>query len=129
MVSNGKCKYLHWQKSNQEYCGVKSIKMSTWHSRLFIARRLKQGVAILWSHWNYTLLVVDLWQCPQHVPPPNSLKFSQIQAVFWKIWQNHMLVPPKDLVPPTMGNPGSAPDYPKYLDQFLMVLLATFTSM
>ena len=40
-----------------------------------------------------------------------------------------MLVPPRELVPPPMGNPGSASDYPKYLDQFLMVLLATFTSM
>ena len=39
-----------------------------------------------------------------------------------------MLVPPMELVPP-MGNPGSAPDYSKYLDQFLMVLLVTFTSM
>ena len=27
---------------------------------------------------------------------------------------------------PPMGNPGSASDYCKYLDQFLMVLLETF---
>ena len=27
-----------------------------------------------------------------------------------------------------MGNPGFDPDYPKYLDQFLMVLLETFTT-
>ena len=39
-----------------------------------------------------------------------------------------MLVPPGGLVPPSMGNLGSAPDYPKYCDQFLMVLLATFTT-
>ena len=39
-----------------------------------------------------------------------------------------MLVPPRELVPPPMGNPGSASDYPKYLDQFLMVLFETFTT-
>ena len=66
---------------------------------------------------------------PPHCTPPNSLKFSQIHAVFWKIWQNCMLVTPRELVPPPMGIPGSVPDYPKYLDEFLMVLLATFTSM
>ena len=38
-----------------------------------------------------------------------------------------MLAPPGGLMPPPMGNPGSAPDYPKYLNQFLMGLLATFT--
>ena len=65
------------------------------------------------------------------MPPAYSQqsKISQIHAVFWKIWQNHMLVPLRDLVPPPMGNPGSAPDYPKYLDQFLMVLFTTFTSV
>ena len=39
-----------------------------------------------------------------------------------------MLVPPGWLVLHPIGNPGSAPDYPKYLDQFLMVLLETFTT-
>ena len=72
--------------------------------------------------------MVDLWQCPWHVPPPSSLKFSQIHAVFWKFWQNHVLVPPGWLVLPPILNPRSAPDYPKYLDQFLMVLLETFTT-
>ena len=38
-----------------------------------------------------------------------------------------MIVPPGWLVLPPMGNPGSAPDYPQYIDQFLMVLLETFT--
>ena len=38
-----------------------------------------------------------------------------------------MLVLPRELVPPSMRNPGPTPDYPKYLDQFLMVLLETFT--
>ena len=38
-----------------------------------------------------------------------------------------MLVSPRELVPPPMGNPGSAPDYPKYLARFLMVLLTTFS--
>ena len=33
-----------------------------------------------------------------------------------------MLVPPGRLVPPPMGDPGSALDNPKYLDQFLMIL-------
>ena len=39
-----------------------------------------------------------------------------------------MLVPPGWLVLPPIGNPGSAHDYPKYLYQFLMVLLETFTT-
>ena len=39
-----------------------------------------------------------------------------------------MLVPPRELVPPPMGNPGSTPDYAKYLDQFLIVLLETYTT-
>ena len=29
---------------------------------------------------------------------------------FLENWQNHMLVPPRELVPPPMVNPGSAPD-------------------
>ena len=40
-----------------------------------------------------------------------------------------MLVAIGELVSLPTGNPGSAPDYRKYLDQSLMVLLATFTSM
>ena len=39
-----------------------------------------------------------------------------------------MLVPCGWLALPLMGNPGSAPDYPKYLDQFLTVLLENFTT-
>ena len=38
----------------------------------------------------------------------------------------YMLVPPGWLVLPAMGNSGSVPDYLKYLDQFLMVLLEMF---
>ena len=41
------------------------------------------------------------------VHPPGS-KFFQFHAVFGKIWQNHMLVPPGELAPPPRGNPGSA---------------------
>ena len=47
MVSKRKCKYLHCQKSNQGYSGVKLIKMSMWHSGLIIARQLKQRVSTL----------------------------------------------------------------------------------
>ena len=36
--------------------------------------------------------------------PPHSPKFSQLHAVFRKIWQNHRLAPP-----PRRENPGSAP--------------------
>ena len=46
--------------------------------------------------------VADLGRGAPGAPPPNNPKFSQFHAVFRKIWQNHMLVPP-----PT-GNPGSA---------------------
>ena len=49
---------------------------------------------------------------PRHAPPYGP-KFSQFRAVFRKIWQNHILAPPpphRGLVPPPMGNPGSAPD-------------------
>ena len=116
MVSNGKCKYLHWQKSNQMYSGVKSTKMSTWHSRLIIARWLKQGVATLRFDQNYTLPVVDLWQWSQHVPPQQSKIFSNSCSFLENLAKSYV-------------GAGSAPDYTKYLDQFLMVLLATFTSV
>ena len=36
---------------------------------------------------------------------PYGPKFSQFRAVFWKIWQNHMLAPLGGLSPP----PGTAP--------------------
>ena len=39
-----------------------------------------------------------------------------------------MLATPGELMLCPMGNPGSTPDYRKYLDQFLMALLATFTT-
>ena len=55
---------------------------------------------------------------PPACTPPNSLKFSQIHAVFLKIWQNHMLVHPRELVPPPMGNPGSAPQACKKMVDF-----------
>ena len=38
---------------------------------------------------------------------PSGSKFFQFHAVFGKIWQNRMLVPPGELAPPPMGNPGS----------------------
>ena len=45
--------------------------------------------------------------------PPFGPKCSQLHAVFRKIWQNRMLAPPPPhrgvLVPPSTGNPGSAP--------------------
>ena len=50
------------------------------------------------------------------MPPvrPHGPKFSQFHAVFWKIWQNRMLVPP-GLAPPPTENPGSVPaKFPKY---------------
>ena len=40
---------------------------------------------------------------------PDGPKSSQFHALFWKIWQNRMLMPPRGLVPPPLGNPGSAP--------------------
>ena len=36
-------------------------------------------------------------------------KISQFYAVFWKIWQNLMLAPPRIVGAPPMGNPGSTP--------------------
>ena len=108
-VSNEKCKCLHWQKRGSNYSGVKSTKMWTRGSN-----------PMFWSKLHITssrLRKIPL-ACTPHGP-----KISQISAVFWKIWQNCMLVPPRGLVPPPMGNPGSVPDWPKYLDQFLMVLL------
>ena len=80
--------------------------------KAYYCKMIKTRVASLCFDQNYPLPVVDLWQCPQHEPPPNRLKFPQIHAFFWKFWQNHMLVPPRELVPPPMGKPGFAPDYP-----------------
>ena len=52
--------------------------------------------------------VADLGGAPGAHPPYGS-KFSQFHAVFRKIWQNHMLAPPRGLAPPPTRNPGSAP--------------------
>ena len=38
-------------------------------------------------------------------------KNSQFDAVFRKIWQNHMSAPPGGLAPPPTGNPGSTSDF------------------
>ena len=43
--------------------------------------------------------------------PPRMSKFFQFHAVFRKIWQNRMLAPPGELVPPPWGNLGSATAY------------------
>ena len=40
--------------------------------------------------------------------PPWGPKFFQFHAIFGEIWQNHMLAPPGELVPPRRRNPGSA---------------------
>ena len=42
------------------------------------------------------------------MPSPRGPKFFQFHAVFGENWQNHMLAPPGELVPPPRGNPGSA---------------------
>ena len=39
--------------------------------------------------------VADLGGHPRRAPP-HGPKFSQFHAVFHKIWQNHMLVPPPE---------------------------------
>ena len=39
--------------------------------------------------------------------PPWASKFFRFHAVFRKIWQNRMLAPPGELVPPPQGNPRS----------------------
>ena len=46
-------------------------------------------------------------------PPERAFydpKVSQYHAVVWKIWQNCMLAHPGGLAPPSMENPGSAPE-------------------
>ena len=47
----------------------------------------------------------------RHVPPPPTVQnFCNFMQFFGKFWQNHRLAPPPGwLVPPPMGNPGSAP--------------------
>ena len=44
--------------------------------------------------------------------PPWGSKFFQFHAVFGKIWQNRMLAPPRELAPPSRGNPRSTTGYP-----------------
>ena len=51
--------------------------------------------------------VVDLGRASARAP--YGPKFSQFHAVFRKIWQNHMLAPPRRLAPSPTGNPGPAP--------------------
>ena len=41
----------------------------------------------------HMIAVADPRGRPRRVPPYGP-KFSQFHAVFWKIWQNHMLAPP-----------------------------------
>ena len=58
---------------------------------------------------SYPETVADLGGAPGACPPmaPNFLNFMQFFAKFGNIicWR-----PPRGLVPPPMGNPGSAPD-------------------
>ena len=42
----------------------------------------------------HMIAVADPRGEPPARAPPHGPKFSQFHAVFWKIWQNHMLVPP-----------------------------------
>ena len=68
-----------------------------------------------------TLSVADLHSKILDAPPPRS-KFFQFHAVFGKIWQNLMLMPPlESWRPPPRGNHGSATDYfvCMYLDSVL----------
>ena len=53
-------------------------------------------------------VVADLHSKILDARPPWGSKFFQFHAVFGKIWQNRMLVPPGELAPPPQGNPGSA---------------------
>ena len=46
--------------------------------------------------------LADLRGCTRDVPPPGS-KLYQFHAVFWKIWQNNMSVPPWRVGAPTSG--------------------------
>ena len=59
----------------------------------------------LWDKHIYLYTVADLRGREGRPPGP---KFSQFHAVFGKIWQNRMLVLPRELAPPPRGNPGSA---------------------
>ena len=66
---------------------------------------------------------------PPVCAPPQQSKILSNSCRFGENLAKSYVGAPRVLVPPPMGNLGSAPDYPKYLDQFLMVLLATFTSV
>ena len=66
---------------------------------------------------------------PSAYSPSQQSKIFSNSCSFSENLANNTLVAPRKLVPPPIGNPGSAPDYIKYLDQFLMVLLTNFTSI
>ena len=62
---------------------------------------------------------------PSMCPSQQSNIFSNL-CHFLEYLAKSYVGAPRELVPPPMGNPAAALDYPKYLDQFLMVLLQTF---
>ena len=71
---------------------------------------------------NLQISVADLRGRPRHVPPTYGPKCSQFHAVFWKIWQNHMLAsPPCRVDAPPTGNPGSAPESNWFLIQYASI--------
>ena len=51
--------------------------------------------------------------CQWGAKDPQGSKFFQFHAVFRKVWQNRMLVPPWGVNAPPRGNPGSATDSEK----------------
>ena len=65
-----------------------------------------------WHIYRAQIKFVKQWRIEGAAPgtrPPYDPNFSQCHAVFRKIWQNHMLAPPRGLAPPPTGNLGSAP--------------------
>ena len=65
---------------------------------------------------------------PLACAPSQQSKIFSNSCSFLEILAKSYVSTPRWLVLPPMGNPGSIPDYPKYLDEFLMVLLETFTT-
>ena len=60
--------------------------------------------------------------------PSQQSKIFSNSCIFFEILAKSYICTRKWLVLHPMGNPESVPDYPKYLDTFLMVLLETFTT-
>ena len=101
-----------WWRSKMDLGPIRSVKWSvTMHSNGTLPLLLPPDAPLDAD----ARCVHSLRGRPRHMPLTYGPKCSQFHAVFWKIWQNHMLAPP-----PTW-NPRSAPGSNWFLIQYASI--------